>query len=130
MVVIRSFPFGCITGHVDAVISTSSYRKQESSGVVCRRTDSFGPSDGVGARSSEGRGGIHSPAIRRDHGDRSRDGEYRDGLRQLRNSGRPRRSMRSPPQRRKRKAKHHPPPGVRDPPQSALVSLHNRSTYR
>ena len=26
MVVIRSFPFGCITDHVDAVISTSSYR--------------------------------------------------------------------------------------------------------
>jgi len=26
MVVIRSFPFGCTTDHVDAVISTSSYR--------------------------------------------------------------------------------------------------------
>lgn len=130
MVVIRSFPFGCITDRVDAVISTSSYRKQGNSGVVWRRADSFGPSDGVGARSSEGRGGIHSQAIRRDHGDRSHNGEYRDGLRQLKNSGRPRRSIRLPPQRRKRKAKRHSPPGVRDPPQSALVSLHNRSTYR
>ena len=51
MVVIRSFPFGCITDHVDAVISTSSYREAESCGVVRRRADSFGPPDGVGARS-------------------------------------------------------------------------------
>ena len=51
MVVIRSFPFGCITDHVDAVISTSSYREAGSCGVVWRRADSFGPPDGVGARS-------------------------------------------------------------------------------
>jgi hypothetical protein len=51
MVVIRSFPFGCITDHVDAVISTSSYREAGSCGVVWRRADSFGPPDGVRARS-------------------------------------------------------------------------------
>lgn len=51
MVLIRSFPFGCITDHVDAVISTSSYREAGSSGVVWRRANSFEPSDGVGARS-------------------------------------------------------------------------------
>ena len=51
MVVIRSFPFGCTTDHVDAVISTSSYREAGQCGVVWRRADSFGPQDGVGARS-------------------------------------------------------------------------------
>lgn len=51
MVVIRSFPFGCTTDHVDAVISTSSYREAGTCGVVWRRADSFGPPDGVGARS-------------------------------------------------------------------------------
>jgi hypothetical protein len=51
MVVIRSFPFGCTTDHVDAVISTSSYREAGNCGVVRRRADSFGPPDDVGARS-------------------------------------------------------------------------------
>jgi len=41
MVVIRSFPFGCTTDHVDAVISTSSYREAGNCGVVWRWADSF-----------------------------------------------------------------------------------------
>jgi hypothetical protein len=36
MVVIRSFPFGCTTEHVDAVISTSSYREAGNCDVVWR----------------------------------------------------------------------------------------------
>src|SRR5262245_47830924 len=36
IVVIRSFPFGCTTDHVDAVISTSSYREAGNCGVVWR----------------------------------------------------------------------------------------------
>jgi len=58
MAVIRSFPFGCTTDHVDAVISTSSYREAGNCGVVWRWADSFGPPDGVGARSDiSGRSG-------------------------------------------------------------------------
>ena len=60
--VIRSFPFGCTTEHVDAVISTSSYREAGNCGVVRRNDSRNDPEAAPAGRprfGCEGRAGDH-----------------------------------------------------------------------